>query len=94
MQLFDIIREQAKAIEAKRAHAVVTITHSDGSTPRSSGKMLVYPDGSICGSVGGGPVEQMAIRDAVDCIRRDHGGIRSYELTRDGNTNMTCGGNM
>lgn len=94
MQLFDIIREQARAIEAKRAHAVVTITHSDGSTPRSSGKMLVFPDGSICGSIGGGAVEQMAIRDAVDCIRRDHGGIRSYELTRDGNTNMTCGGNM
>lgn len=94
MQLFDIIREQARAIEAKRAHAVLTITHSDGSTPRSTGKMLVFADGSILGSIGGGTVEQMAIRDAVECIRRDHGGIRSYELTKDGNTNMTCGGSM
>ena len=94
MQVFDVICEQARAIEAGKAHAVLTITHSDGSTPRTGGKMLVYADGQTLGTIGGGAVEQMAIADALECIRRDRGGLRDYQLTADGNTGMICGGSM
>ena len=42
MNAIDIVKEQVKAYEKGIAHAVVTIVHSDGSTPRTNGKMLVY----------------------------------------------------
>lgn len=64
MNAIDIVKEQAAAYDAGKSFAVVTIVQSDGSTPRSSGKMIVYPDGSSKGTVGGGAVELLAIRDA------------------------------
>lgn len=39
MNAIDIVKEQAAAYDAGKSYAVVTIVHSDGSTPRSSGKM-------------------------------------------------------
>ena len=45
MNAIDIVKEQVKAYEKGIAHAVVTIVHSDGSTPRTNGKMLVYSMG-------------------------------------------------
>lgn len=42
MNAIDIVKEQAAAYDAGKSYAVVTIVHSDGSTPRSSGKMIVY----------------------------------------------------
>ena len=42
MNAIDIVKEQAAAYDAGKSFAVVTIVQSDGSTPRSSGKMIVY----------------------------------------------------
>jgi len=45
--------------------ALCTIISSSGSTPRHVGsKMLVYPDGRISGSVGGGEAESRVIDEA------------------------------
>ena len=45
--------------------AAVTIVTNEGSTPRTAGsKMLVFADGSIAGTVGGGLGEGMAITAA------------------------------
>ena len=43
MNAIDIVKEQAAAYDAGKSYAVVTIVHSDGSTPRSSGKMKFMP---------------------------------------------------
>lgn len=52
-----------------KAGALCVIVHSQGSTPRHTGsKMLVYEDGSIRGSVGGGELENRVIREALDSI--------------------------
>ena len=38
--------------------AVATILHTAGSTPRKAGtSMVVFPDGSIFGTIGGGRAE-------------------------------------
>ena len=48
-----------------REYALVTVVATTGSTARSAGtKMIVYPDGSIEGTVGGGIVEHEAKIDA------------------------------
>ena len=51
------------------AGALCTIVHSQGSTPRHTGsKMLVYPDGSIVGTVGGGELESRVIAEARQAL--------------------------
>jgi len=50
--------------------ALCTIIHSQGSTPRHTGsKMLVFADGSITGSVGGGELENRVIAAALDAMQ-------------------------
>ncbi len=50
---------------------LVTVMKLEGSGPRKPGtKMLVLPDGSIAGTVGGGNGEARAIRAAADMLRR------------------------
>jgi xanthine dehydrogenase accessory factor len=52
------------------AGALCTIVRSVGSTPRHVGsKMLVYPDGRIVGTVGGGEMESRVIAEALEAIR-------------------------
>lgn len=52
-----------------QAGALCTIISSQGSTPRHTGsKMLVYPDGKIVGSVGGGELENRVILEAQAAI--------------------------
>ncbi len=49
-----------------RAAALVTIVQTEGSVPRQPGsKMLVWADGGIVGTVGGGEVEAHAIQVAT-----------------------------
>lgn len=95
MNAIEIVREQAAAYDAGKSCAVVTIVQSDGSTPRSSGKMIVYEDGTAHGTVGGGAVELLAIRDAQKCIRNRANEFKSYDLTSPASeTGMTCGGHV
>ena len=95
MNAIDIVKEQAAAYDAGKSYAVVTIVHSDGSTPRSSGKMIVYADGTTRGTIGGGAVELIAIKDAIKCIENGTNAYKEYDLTSpSSNTGMTCGGDM
>jgi xanthine dehydrogenase accessory factor len=55
--------------EKNNPGAVCTIIFSKGSTPRhATSKMLVYPDGHIIGTVGGGEVENRVIKEALQSI--------------------------
>jgi len=48
------------------ACALCTIIRAQGSTPRHVGsKMLVNPDGSIIGTIGGGELESRVIAEAM-----------------------------
>lgn len=81
------------------AHAVLaTITRQTGSTPRKAGaRMLVYPDGSITGTIGGGSMEAEVIRKAVRSLADPASFVPSLltvDLTgRSGEyADMLCGG--
>lgn len=95
MNAIEIVKEQMRAYEEGKSCAVVTIVESDGSTPRSNGKMIVYTDGSTKGTIGGGAVELLAIRDAGECLRRGENLSKTYDLNSPSSeTGMTCGGCM
>ena len=77
--------------------AVVTVMSVKGSTPRGPGaKMLVFPDLSIIGSIGGGCSEGQIIREALSVIGTGGHLVRTIDLTGDvaESEGMVCGGIM
>lgn len=63
------------------AAALCTIIQAKGSTPRKAGaKMLVYKDGSIVGTIGGGEIESRVIEEALQSIQTGESKILSFDL--------------
>jgi xanthine dehydrogenase accessory factor len=63
-----------RLLERDGVAALVTVAHVDGSTPREAGaRMVVARDGSISGSIGGGPLEWGAIDVARSMIAAGRG---------------------
>ncbi|HEX5780140.1 MAG TPA: xanthine dehydrogenase accessory protein XdhC [Xanthobacteraceae bacterium] len=61
-------------IERDGSAALVTVARAEGSTPREAGaRMAVARDGTISGSIGGGPLEWAAIDLARALIDRGRG---------------------
>ena len=67
----------------KRGHsaALCTIIRERGSVPRHIGsKMIVYADGGIEGTVGGGEMESRVIKEALAALDKGATRIVSYQL--------------
>jgi xanthine dehydrogenase accessory factor len=70
------------------------IVERTGSAPRGVGAMLLLrPDGSCSGTVGGGSLEQQVVNALRQILQDGHGVIRSFQLLpeQDG---MPCGGSL
>ena len=77
--------------------ALVTIVSSNGSTPQRVGaKMLVFGDGRIVGTVGGGCYEHDAIGVAKQVLASRKARTVKYDLNDDfaEETGLVCGGQM
>ncbi len=91
--MWDWISVLANLRRESRAAVVVTVCRTLGSTPREIGaKMILCADGTIHGTIGGGLVEQLAIHDALECLRKREAGIFTYPLTAA--HGQCCGGGM
>jgi xanthine dehydrogenase accessory factor len=78
MMIFEKIFELQKLGEPV---VLCTIVSSQGSTPRNLGsKMLVYQDGGILGSVGGGEMESRVIEEALASLENGKARLVSYAL--------------
>lgn len=74
-----------------------TITAKRGSAPRGVGTwMLVRPDGSVLGTIGGGAVEHLAVQEAKALWAHGGGPVRRhYDLTPGAaELGMVCGGDI
>jgi xanthine dehydrogenase accessory factor len=76
--------------------ALCTIIHSKGSTPRHvTSKMLVYPDGHISGTVGGGEVENRVVSEALKAMRDRKPRLLSYNMANPERGDPgVCGGQL
>lgn len=77
--------------------AVATILYTRGSTPRKAGtSMVVFPDGSIFGTIGGGRAENEIRLSAVDSLNKE--AHRRIDVLLDDDVavkeGMVCGGQM
>ena len=76
--------------------ALCTVAQTSGSVPRRAGsKMLVFPDGRIEGSVGGGEMEARVIAEALAALKDGKPRVLEYSLTdRARGDPGICGGTM
>ena len=85
------------ALERGEAAALVTIVSTIGSTPQRIGaKMLVFADGRIVGTIGGGCYENDAFSKGREAIANHTPRLVHYELSDDfaQETGLICGGQM
>jgi xanthine dehydrogenase accessory factor len=76
-----IFQAVAALEQANEVGALCTIVRSRGSTPRhSTSKMLVYRDGKILGTVGGGEVENRVIKEALQAMKIGKPRLLEYNM--------------
>ncbi|MGE5225181.1 MAG: XdhC family protein [Omnitrophica WOR_2 bacterium] len=76
-----IYRALAELEEYNQAGALCIIIRSQGSTPRhATSKMLVYADGHITGTVGGGELESRVIIEALQAIQDGMPRVLQYKM--------------
>ena len=93
----EVFAAVADALERGEPAALVTIVSATGSTPQRVGaKMLVFGDGRIVGTIGGGCYENDAFWKAREAITNRKPQLVHYELDDDfaQETGLICGGQM
>ena len=93
----EVFAALGEALSRGEEAALVTIVSSNGSTPQRVGaKMLVFGDGHIVGTVGGGCYEHDAIGVAKQVLATRKARTVKYDLNDDfaEETGLVCGGQM
>jgi xanthine dehydrogenase accessory factor len=93
----EVFAAVAEALERGEPAALVTIVSTTGSTPQRVGaKMLVFPDGRLVGTIGGGCYENDAFWKAREAITSRKPQLVHYELDDDfaQESGLVCGGQM
>ena len=92
----EVYDEIDRALHEEGALVLATVASSRGSTPRKAGaKMAVRPDGSFCGTIGGGCGEAEVWQAAMDTMRDGEPRLVTVDLTEDvEGDDKICGGVM
>jgi xanthine dehydrogenase accessory factor len=88
-----LLRALLELLESGRRGALATVVRTSGSTPQApSARLLLLPDGSTLGTVGGGAIEQLVVDALRACIADGKSQLIARELGYD--LAMCCGGRM
>src|SRR5438477_6440971 len=95
----DLLAELTKTIDQGRDCVYCAVVETRGSTPQKAGAaMLVFPDGSQRGTLGGGCVEAEVKQQALRLLLEPAGGARVLTFCLDDNygwdDGLICGGRM
>ena len=94
----DVLAEKiCQELESGNSMVLATIISRQGSTPRTAGtKMLVFKDGGIAGTIGGGLLESQVIRKAAQVLTEKTPAFMSFDLTsvQVAAMDMICGGRL
>jgi xanthine dehydrogenase accessory factor len=93
----EIYAKILELIEQRKPAALVTVIATKGSTPRQPGtKMLVMPDGTTFGTIGGSTVEAAIVSESIKYLQHGICGKVSHSLDdlHQHDTGMICGGTM
>lgn len=86
----------ARFIAGQNAAALVTLAQVEGSSPREAGaRMVVAPDGTFTGTIGGGALEWGALAEAqVLLARRDGTMVTTLDRALGPDLGQCCGGRV
>ena len=92
----EVFHEMQQALKDGVPVVLATVAATRGSTPRRAGaRMLVRPDGSFCGTIGGGCGEAEVWQEAMETLQSGEPKLVKVDLTNpvDGEDKI-CGGVM
>lgn len=92
----DVFGELRRALDEGVPVVLATVAAARGSTPRRPGaRMLVWPDGRFCGTIGGGCGEAEVLYQAMEALKDHRPRLVQVDLTNplDGDDKI-CGGVM
>ena len=91
-----VINELAAAVAAGQPVVLATVVATRRSVPRHAGtKMLVYPDGRLTGTVGGGEMESRVIDEAMTAFGTRRPQVLDYALLEPAKGDPgVCGGEV
>lgn len=96
----EVYEEIDRTLSDQRRIAVATIVTTSGSTPQRTGaRLLVYEDGRMAGTVGGGCVEADVWAEARQALDEDRSRLCRFTLRDNPDVppdeeGMICGGEM
>lgn len=93
----DLLEELLRARQARTLCALATVAATTGSVPRQTGsKMLVYGDGKISGTIGGGKFESLVVADCLSSLATKQPLLKTYPLREDrpDSFGAICGGEV
>jgi xanthine dehydrogenase accessory factor len=92
----EVFSEIARSLREATPLAVATVAATSGSTPRKPGaRMAVRPDGSYCGTIGGGSGEAEVRAAAMEVLGTGLPRLVTVDLTEPTEvTDKICGGVM
>jgi xanthine dehydrogenase accessory factor len=93
----NVVRQLAADLDARRSVAYCRLVETRGSTPQKAGAMmLVYPDGTQAGTLGGGCVEAEVKRRAIGLLADGKSEVCTFHLDSDygWDDGLICGGRM
>jgi xanthine dehydrogenase accessory factor len=99
--LIEVFEKVIELQKTGQEGVLVTVVEKEGSGPLPAGaRMLVYGDARTTGTIGGGALEQIATRKALDVLREQKSRLERYALTEQNEitegepTGMPCGGRV
>lgn len=95
--MHDLYEKLAELSSEGRIFALCTVIKTQGSTPAKPGaKMIVLPDGTTFGTVGGAEVEFNTKNRSLECIKNAKSEIAQFDLfyKKEGGADLACGGKV
>src|SRR2546423_13266267 len=93
----ELLEELLHARQTRTICALATVAATTGSVPRQTGsKMLVYADGKISGTIGGGKFEALVVEDCLKSQAMKEPLLKTYPLREDrpDSFGAICGGDV
>src|SRR5438552_18237019 len=97
VSLKELMRAAHDRLHRGQPVALTTVVATRGSTPQKAGaRMLIFADGKMLGTIGGGCIEAEVWSEATRLLRRRQSALREFILADDPDEpgGDVCGGTM
>ncbi len=96
-EFLDVARASLEAVESGQTVALASLVRVRGSSPRHNGaRMLIWPDGRIVGTIGGGTLEWRVMEHAQAALAEQKSRYSNYVFDTHGGPDSVglCGGSV